>query len=57
MLTVAILINNKPIVVQTAVRIKDGHYKVRGTDKIVKHKYEDGAIKLAIKLLREAEKK
>lgn len=51
MLTVAILKNGHPLMARSATRIRDGVYHCDdGT--VIKHRYEDGAIELAVKLLR-----
>lgn len=50
MITVAILINGHPIAARSAYRVKNGEYKCDdGT--LIKHKYADGAVELAKKLL------
>jgi hypothetical protein len=51
MLTVAILKNGQPLMARSAVRVKPGVYHCDdGTH--IEHLYEDGAVELAIKLLR-----
>jgi hypothetical protein len=51
MLTVAILKNGHPLTARSVVRIKDGLYHCDdGT--VIEHTYEDGAVKLAIKMLK-----
>lgn len=55
MITVAVLINGQPIAARSAVRreLKNGtgYYKIDdGTT--IQHRYDDGAIKLAIKMLK-----
>jgi hypothetical protein len=62
MISVDIYINNKLIETISAVNIseKSGHkygkgkqyYQLTTTEEIIEHKYEDGATKLAIKMLR-----
>lgn len=50
MITVAILVNGNPLTARSARRIMPNTYKCDdGT--IIKHKYEDGAVALAKKLL------
>ncbi len=50
MLTVAILKNGNPLLARSAHRVEDGVYLCDdGT--VIKHKYEDGAVELAKKLL------
>ena len=50
MLTVAILVNGNPLVARSATRIKEGVYKCDdGT--VIEHKFEDGAVDLAKKML------
>ena len=50
MITVAIMINNKPIITRSAFRFKKGHYKT-DCGKTIEHKHEDGAVVLAKKML------
>lgn len=51
MLTVAILKNGNPLMARSAHRIEPGVYKCDdGT--IIQHDFDDGAVELAIKLLR-----
>lgn len=53
MITVSILINGEPIFTRTAVnRIREEGGYVVDTGEIVKHAPKDGAVKLAIKLLK-----
>lgn len=53
MITVSILINGEPIFTRTAVnRISEKGGYVVDTGEIVKHDPDDGAVKLAIKLLK-----
>lgn len=58
MITVSILINGQPIFTRTAVnRIKEKGGYVLDTGEIVKHDPEDGAVRLAIKLLKTIKEK
>ncbi len=55
MITVSILINGEPIFTRSATRreedvLKENTYKV-DTGDIIKHKYKDGAVILAKKML------
>jgi hypothetical protein len=51
MLTVAILKNGNPLVARSARRTKPGEYLCDdGT--VIQHNYDDGAVELAVKLLR-----
>lgn len=51
MITVAILINGHPIMARSAVRVAEGVYRIDdGT--LIKHNYDDGAVKLSIKMLK-----
>lgn len=51
MLTVAILKNGHPLTARSAVRVKDGVYHCDdGT--ILTHAYDEGAVQLAIKMLK-----
>ena len=50
MLTVAILINGQPLYTRSCFREKEGKYRV-DDGSVIKHKYGDGAIVLAHKLL------
>lgn len=55
MITVAILINGQPIAARSAVRkeLKSGvGYYACDDGTTIQHRYDDGAVKLAIKLLR-----
>jgi hypothetical protein len=57
MISVSIFINGNPIFTRTAVNISpasDGSYSTYELDtgKILKHKRKDGAVKLAIKMLK-----
>jgi hypothetical protein len=59
MITVAILINGNPFMARSARKMerKDGDYRTGiqryrvDTGEIIKHRYEDGAVELAHKLL------
>lgn len=54
MITVAILINGQPIYTRSAVRTRTGkmnHYSCDdGT--VIRHEYDHGAVKLAMKMLK-----
>lgn len=54
MITVAILINGQPIFARTAVRVEAGKINTYQLDdgSVLKHRSEDGAIPLAIKMLK-----
>ena len=57
MITVSIFINGNPIITRSATNISEGEQKGNQEYKvddgsIIKHNYEDGAIPLAIEMLK-----
>lgn len=51
LITVKILINGQLLYVKSAVRKRDGIYELLGSDRILEHQYEKGAIVLAKMML------